>query len=95
MVIFEFHVFAPDGSYRLYSEITEFGRHYSSYIVGMHVRASFLAFSYWLSTINCHAWTRVAIYCMLIGRGRGRGRETRKTMSWHMAALCMCHALTA
>ena len=56
--------------------ITEFGRHYSSYIAGMHFRASFLAFSYWLSTINCHAWTHVTIYSVLIGRGRGH--ETQK-----------------
>ena len=73
--------------------ITEFGRHYGSYIAGMHVRVSFLPFSYRLSTINCYAWTRVIIYSMLIGSGRGC--ETCKTTSWHTAALCVCHVLRA
>ena len=62
MLILQLHIFAPDGSY-FYNEdsmvsnivITDFGMHYVSYIIGMHVRASFLAFSYLLSTINCHA----------------------------------------
>ena len=31
----------------------ESGRNYGSYIVGIHVRASFLA----LLLVNCHAWT--------------------------------------
>ena len=45
-----------------------------------------LATSY-LSTNSYYAWTRVTMYSMLIGRGCGH--ETHKTMSWHMAALCV------